>query len=96
MTTEYFAVHADGQHLVSPDGHIAEEGETVIRVVLPNGDVHVIQKPEGVNYVLHPGWGLLTIQRTTGARGQAKALRQYGAWTYVEEIPFEQSGPSIW
>ena len=82
MSTTYYVL--DGEHLKVVDGdNFVNEGVPVHRIVLPNGDVHLVERRD--IQVTGQKVGVLDLTH------DGQWLRSYGSWLYVDLIPFESA-----
>jgi hypothetical protein len=85
MSTTYYVL--DEKHLKVVDADkFVNEGVPVHRIVLANGDVHLIERREIEIEVSGQKDGVLEL--TNGGQW----LRSYGAWVYVDSVPYSRTG----
>lgn len=94
MAEEYFVVHEDGSRLIRPEGDFAAEGDEVLRIALPNGDVHYVNSGETTFHWEVGESGVLDLLNL--ADGGRRTIRTYGSWLYADVTPYEEPGPYIW
>ncbi|GAB2470153.1 hypothetical protein GCM10027063_08180 [Promicromonospora xylanilytica] len=77
----------DGKHLkvVDSDKFVNEE-VPVHRIVLTNGDVHLVERREIDIEVSGQKDGVLVLT------GGGQSLRSYGSWVYVDSVPYSRTG----
>ncbi|MFD2793706.1 hypothetical protein ACFS27_09110 [Promicromonospora vindobonensis] len=75
----------DGKHLKVVDGDkFVNEGVPVHRIVLPNGDVHLVERRE----IQVSGQKDGVLELSNGGEW----LRAYGSWVYVDGVPYSRTG----
>ncbi len=94
MAKKHYVVEGEGDdlHLASTgsEAEFAADGTKVLRIVMANGDEHLI------NFGTHEASRLLkdgVLQLSTGS-ALGPWLRSYRDWSYYEEIPYKAPTPS--
>ena len=85
MSTTYYVL--DEKHLKVVDADkFVNEGVPVHRIVLANGDVHLVERREVEIEVSGQKDGVLELT------GGGQWLRSYGSWVYVDSVPYSRTG----
>lgn len=86
MNERKYVLDESGTHLRQPtDREEFKDGLSIVRVVLPNGETHLIAKTGTLDYAVQED-GTLAILIV----GRGGAVREYGQWLYVEQQPYKQ------
>ncbi|MFD2027675.1 hypothetical protein [Promicromonospora aerolata] len=83
MSTTHYVL--DEKHLKVVDADkFVNEGVPVHRIVLVNGDVHLVERRE--IQISGQKDGVLELM------GGGEWLRSYGSWVYVDSVPYSRTG----